>query len=420
MKKIHNHNTNIFIIMLSFVTLTFVLISSAFSWFLISKDVDINFDTPLHVDLKGGLEVSIDDGEFFASSFALDCELPDVLDVSGDGINLFTPTAFTGIDNDIPVSYASATPIILTGDYTSDTPVYNASNGDYIELPLTFRSRQALSVYLSSSSFIRPKNTSGNTSSYGSFSKDYIAGAVRAAFLEEVSDGVYENLLTWIPNPDYHLTYTSAQYTATFSQNDSGNREASYPYVQSFEDDTITMGAFETYLETQRKVLIADAPSGDDSDQMESRILVTLTKANENDDYYTGSILVRIWIEGYDRESMIPLAGGNVSISLSFNAIGKVKNDTWESSIDTIDGATVTAQSISGTTLTLTGAGSLSTEDLYYKVEDSSGNVSSEWVKYSQAAPTYTSGYHYYFIYMDDEESLYVDSDVARILYEAA
>jgi hypothetical protein len=153
---------------------------------------------------------------------------------------------------------------------------------------------------------------------------------------------------------------------------------------------------------------------------MESRILVTLTKANENDDYYTGSILVRIWIEGYDRESMIPLAGGNVSISLSFSAVGKVKNDTWESSIDTIDGATVTAQSVSGTTLTLTGAGSLSTEDLYYKVEDSSGNVSSEWVKYSQAAPTYTSGYHYYFIYMDDQESLYADSDVARILYEAA
>ena len=166
MKKIHNHNTNIFIIMLSFVTLTFVLISSAFSWFLISKDVDINFDTPLHVDLKGGLEVSIDGGEYYASSFALDCELPDVLDISGDGINLFTPNAFTGIDNDIPVSYASATPIILTGDYTSDTPIYNASEGDFIELPLTFRSRQPLSVYLSSSSFIRPRNTSGNTSSY--------------------------------------------------------------------------------------------------------------------------------------------------------------------------------------------------------------------------------------------------------------
>ena len=46
--------------------------------------------------------------------------------------------------------------------------------------------------------------------------------------------------------------------------------------------------------------------------------IVTLTKEKESDPYYTAHIVMRIWVEGTDREAKTPLAGGIFDVSLQF------------------------------------------------------------------------------------------------------
>ena len=47
-------------------------------------------------------------------------------------------------------------------------------------------------------------------------------------------------------------------------------------------------------------------------------VVVSLTKANDSDPYYTGKIVMRIWVEGTDREAKTPLADGIFNLSLHF------------------------------------------------------------------------------------------------------
>lgn len=49
--------------------------------------------------------------------------------------------------------------------------------------------------------------------------------------------------------------------------------------------------------------------------------IVTLTKQNETDQYYTAHIRVRIWAEGTDREAKTPLEGGTFNTQLVFEGI---------------------------------------------------------------------------------------------------
>ncbi len=49
--------------------------------------------------------------------------------------------------------------------------------------------------------------------------------------------------------------------------------------------------------------------------------IVTLTKENEDDAYYTAHIVIRIWVEGTDREAKTPLADGVFNVSLHFTSI---------------------------------------------------------------------------------------------------
>lgn len=51
--------------------------------------------------------------------------------------------------------------------------------------------------------------------------------------------------------------------------------------------------------------------------------IATLTKANETDQYYTAHIVVRVWVEGTDREAKLPLADGIFNLSLCFTSISE-------------------------------------------------------------------------------------------------
>ncbi|MBE6794471.1 MAG: hypothetical protein E7532_05970 [Ruminococcaceae bacterium] len=49
--------------------------------------------------------------------------------------------------------------------------------------------------------------------------------------------------------------------------------------------------------------------------------IATLTKENEDDEYYTAHIVIRLWVEGTDREAKTPLADGVFDVSLNFTSL---------------------------------------------------------------------------------------------------
>lgn len=95
------------------------------------------------------------------------------------------------------------------------------ANEDYYETDLWFRGEEPLSIRLSSDSKIEPKDLSDESriSTFGNFSKDYIAGAARVAFYNVDSNGNETLNNIWIPNSNYELientTYTKIEKEST-------------------------------------------------------------------------------------------------------------------------------------------------------------------------------------------------------------
>lgn len=138
--------------------------------------------------------------------------------ITGDGQTFYSPV----------LNRRTGTPL-----YQGNNPEQNWSvtqisdsypNGDYLEVPLYFRSTMPLDVYLSSDSLVTPKdiferkgtmqNPYDRPSPYGNFTRDWIAATSRVAFLNSEqsysnNQVVYSNNLTtnfiWAPNSNVQL-----------------------------------------------------------------------------------------------------------------------------------------------------------------------------------------------------------------------
>ncbi len=60
--------------------------------------------------------------------------------------------------------------------------------------------------------------------------------------------------------------------------------------------------------------------AGETSSDSIGPAIITLTKAKDTDPYYTGKIIMRIWVEGEDREAKTPLADGIFDLSIHFTS----------------------------------------------------------------------------------------------------
>jgi len=374
---------NKLMLLITIVGLMFAIVTVSYSWFLVSKSIDISFDSDLTVDARNGLEISLDNGTTWVNKYQTAVTFGDILDVSGTGINLYTPTGVTGTDNDIPTGYALATANTLTSPN---------NDGDYILLNIMFRSKSELSVYFSGSSYITPTSTltNNNTSSYGSFTTNYIAGASRMAILNSTGD---ERIMEWIPNTSYELTYTSGATTATF--NESGTKETNYYYINGTTDLTeYTESVYDYYTGD----VILNSTLATAQTQGNSKTLVTLSDYDSTTLYYSASIIMKVWIEGTDRESMIPLSGGKVKMKFLFLGSTKTLNSTWETNIasitdqnDLLDGmyiasySTVSSQGLTGFTAYTTSS-TFTTGTIYYAYYPGTTEYMNSTIKYFTAS----------------------------------
>ena len=206
----------------------------------------------------------------------------------------------TGIDSNTKENEGfNSNDAVVTGlkNVTSDLLNYAYYFDFYLKSQITSN------LYLSPTSVVSPLSVDEVSSVYGSFSKDYIAGAIRVAILKlNSSTNKYEPCFIWIPNTNIELSLDQDGYHL----NRNGNVEESFTFLRkgSINEDYIVSSSGSTTL---NNVNIAWG------DLKTNELPITIISQGES--------LFRIvtWVDGYDRETKIPLAGGKIKMSFDFS-----------------------------------------------------------------------------------------------------
>lgn len=339
----------------------FLLAGVTFAWFYMNKDVELKYGSDVVCEAGQSLELSIDGGTTWSGKVEQNGVSSKLVDISGNGLNLYKPQYLD--ETNQPVNFQNATVI--------DSDGY----GDYIEFSVMLRSSSAMNVYLSGDSYINPKNVSDSDRNiFGRFSKDYIAGAMRVAVIE---DNTLK--MIWAPNPNFQLT---RQSNGTYTFNSNGTKETAYSYYNGTEYYTVSNDDYANksfvYGSTGSTALMANS----------SPILTTLNPSPGEFDVKT--ITLRIWFEGTDREADQALSGGCVAMNFKFSGLQKAEAlAANQSNIDAI--------AFNDITKTITG---LDTNMMF----SSDGCT---WTKYNGSnLPKLTTSFTLYFKYPETLDNL--------------
>lgn len=304
-KKIYNNKLLKGSFELLLVMISVLVVS--YAWFVRTTE---NEAKDLNIKTKASrlLYISLDNGQTWDTE--LNLNLSDNFkfnnEVTSNGIDFYK--AATKRDDGMPITFTTA-----------------ESGIDYLEFDILFKANAPLGVFLDSDSSIVP--TAGLTekeligqgitrkSSYGDFSRDLIAGAVRIAFIE--NDYVEEQYipklkssLVWAPNKNYELIYDDGYYTFDI---DSIN-EQDYTYINA--SNGVSYDLVDNFKDNLNTDFINDNANGDPM----------ITKIDETFNGGIKAVTVRIWIEGNDREAHTALTGGMFTLNLNFMGIIKEEN----------------------------------------------------------------------------------------------
>lgn len=312
--------------MISLISVLLLSVSATFAWFYMNSDVEVQYGSDIVCETGTSLEVSMfqgldEQGEEIWSDYASSVAKSDIsaklLDITGDGINLYTPLKLEGDQaGDIqPTDFKKADPIDENGF------------GDYIELRLKFRSASTMNVYFGGESSILPISTDINNSTnvFGKFSQDYIAGAMRVAVI--VKD---ELKMIWAPNPKYELYKYNRQYYFT----ENGQIET-YKYYQYNEEEE----KYELYNVTNEDLAFNRFIIGstDTNDVMINKSpLIASLRPTKEVKLAEAEATLKIWFEGCDREANQALSGGHTKMKLIFSGIS-VKEDVTVENKNLVD-----------------------------------------------------------------------------------
>ena len=280
----------------------------SYAWFFRGTQVESK-DLTIKTKASRILYISLDNGITWDTELSLNLgnDFKFNTEVTGNGIKFYK--ALTKREDGAPITFTTA-----------------EKGVDYLEFDILFKANAPLGVFLDSDSYVLPSvgTTQNNLigqgvlrrSSYGDFSRDLIAGAVRVAFIENdyVEDQYVPKLKTsmvWAPNKNYELIYQNNQYT--FDINSTNPQD--YKYVDAEEGiNYVNVDNLKDNLNTD---FDNDYANGDPM----------ITKIDENFNNGIKAVTVRIWIEGNDREAHTALTGGIFTLNLSFMGIIKNENN---------------------------------------------------------------------------------------------
>ena len=304
------------------------------AWFYINEEVTINYGNSIFCEAGDSLEIAlVQDGTTSRWSSSIDYSAGEftTVDISGNGLTLYRPLEID--ENQQPMDFVPAV-----------SSLDNTRTYDFIELEVAFRSVSKMNVYLSDESFISPVDPDNNKSNmYGSFSRDYIAGAMRVAIIDDTG-----LKMLWAPNAEYQLIQNAnGTYAFRSSAKEGAVPESDYYFFGENEDgelvqQTVSADAYAS------KQFVVDATGTTKDYAGNSPALVSLAPASEGA-YDQKTVKIRIWFEGTDREAHQALAGGNVNVKLKFVGVSKETDLDKQAEIDqiTFDQATSTLTGLS-------------------------------------------------------------------------
>ncbi|MBQ4105176.1 MAG: hypothetical protein IJC86_02160 [Clostridia bacterium] len=323
MKQINRKTKTKMIIVVNLFLIFALMTVSVYAWF--ASQVDNRVDAyDIQVESDNALELSFDE-ETWSGSLNL-ADLKNADDESVLDTMKFVEVTSNGTTFRIPqltqkTNYAE---VNTGGSWTTAVP-----NQDYIEFTLHMRSKDKLSVYLSSDSKASPASsvvtgaTCGNPSSYASgantFSKDCIVGALRVSY-----NNTANSKFIWITNPEFHLNNTIGSSDYTMDTNAGATTYADGPSKTVY-----TAGAnfywnnpkthyyySGTTLTTYTNTLTALPDTVSTVPTATTTKLAELTGTADANGYYYGETTFRIWIEGCDTEARRALVDGKFNLSL--------------------------------------------------------------------------------------------------------
>ena len=290
---------------LKLVILGVFLSIASYAWFYSGTTTSTTLETK--VNAVNTIEVSLDNGDTWNSSSGIHIYSNIVFnnETTGDGINMYTASLKDGSGN--PISFKTA-----------------IANEDYLEFTILFKTTLPTKIFLEKSSKISPtcgiENIIGEEvprkSSDGDFSRDFISGAVRVAFIEnDYSQGKYSKQnytkLVWAPNKNYELRETDDKYQAITNSTSTQN----YNYLKPVTKYTSVEASVDNLVDEINASYDLKNSGGDKY----------LLEIGQNEPVYK-ALTIRVWVEGNDRETVSPLLGGMFDIKLSFVGLEKESN----------------------------------------------------------------------------------------------
>lgn len=303
------------------VILLIALVGGTLSWFYINEEVTVSYGNSIFCEAGDSLEIAlVEDGVATRWSSSIDYSAGEftTVDISGDGYHLYRPSEID--ENQQPVNLIPAV-----------SSLENSNSYDYIEMEVAFRSVSAMNVYLSEESFIAPVDPTDTTSNiYGSFSRDYIAGAMRVAVIDD--SGLK---MLWAPNSQYQLIQNGdGTYAFKSGANGDSTPESAYYYYGEDENGNLVQQEVSADAYAGKKFVV-DSTGAKADYSGNSAALVSLVPESDGAQAQK-TVRIRIWFEGTDREAHQALAGGNVNVRLKFIGIAKETDEDKQTAINNI------------------------------------------------------------------------------------
>lgn len=303
------------------VILLIALVGGTLAWFYVNEEVTVNYGNSIFCEAGDSLEISlVENGTPGRWSSTIDYSSGEftTVDISGDGYHLYRPSEIN--ENQQPVNMIPAVSSL------DDDISY-----DYIELEVAFRSVSKMNVYLSEESFIEPVDPDNSTPNiYGNFSRDYIAGAMRVAVVDDS-----ELKMVWAPNSKYQLIQNeNGTYAFNSGAKGDSTPESDYYFYGEDENGNVVQQKVSADAYASKKFVV-DSTGARKGYTGNSAALVSLVPETEGA-HAQQTVKIRIWFEGTDREAHQALAGGNVNVKLKFIGISKEADEDKQTSINNI------------------------------------------------------------------------------------
>lgn len=312
-------------VILYVVILLFVSVAT-FAWFLFNDTATLQTKENMQITAGNKLEILlVDDAgnalvNDWASNIGVTTPTRVFPDITGDGTNFYFPQSLI---DDEPASMDYDEFIDIGQLDAADRNVY------YITVNVQFRTTIPMDIYLAEGSYIKAENEVAddeNKSILGNFSRDYIAAASRVSFSEkDGSEITLKNV--WIPNDTYQLQYDSANRDNVTGFITDGEREkfkyltktgetmSEYEYTPSnYADRMVTLGSQQLASTTNAVI-------------HESACLLSFDANDVANGVAVKTMVIRIWIEGTDREAHMALSEGDMNYKFQFVGIHKKDRD---------------------------------------------------------------------------------------------